>query len=182
MDNYLAVLKKYADFSGRASRSEYWMFVLYNFLISIVLGIVDGTLSNNGSAGFLGLVFSFAIMLPTLAVSIRRLHDIGKSGWTLLVSLIPLIGWLWLLLLYIKAGDPVENEYGPVPSSDGGINDPDGGQVNYVPTYEQPKPAPDLTQAVNMPVQQPIAPQAPVVPMQTITGLDETEPTSTNQQ
>ena len=117
MNYYLAVLKKYADFNGRAQRAEYWYFVLFNFIISIVLGIVDGALGFNigMNIGFLGLIYSLVVLLPGLAVSIRRLHDIGKSGWMLLVCFIPVIGAIWFLILMVKDSTPGDNQYGPNP-------------------------------------------------------------------
>lgn len=173
MNNYLAVLKKYADFSGRATRSEYWTFFLINFLISLVLSILEGMIKTKGLFSTLSVIYSLAIITPGIAVGIRRMHDIGKSGWMLLVVFIPFIGPLWSIFLLAKAGDPAENEYGPVPSNVGGTTSPDTGQVNYVPTYEQqPMPTPDLTQTTTVTAQEPIVPQAPV-PMQSITGLDE---------
>ena len=117
MDWYLKVLKQYADFNGRARRKEYWMFVLFNVIISIVLTFIDlaiGTSTGTGS-GMLGSLYSLAVLIPGIAVGVRRLHDIGKSGWMLLVVLIPLIGAIWLIVLFARDGDPGENEYGPNP-------------------------------------------------------------------
>ncbi|RKX66503.1 DUF805 domain-containing protein [candidate division TA06 bacterium] len=116
---YLKVLRQYADFSGRASRREYWMFVLINTIILIILEFIDfkmGTLSNGIEVGFLSGIYSLAVFIPSLAVSIRRLHDVGKSGWFLLISLIPVIGSIWLLILYIKDSAPGNNVFGPNPN------------------------------------------------------------------
>lgn len=116
---YLKVLRQYADFSGRASRREYWMFVLINSIILIILEFIDfkmGTLSNGIEVGFLSGIYSLAVFIPSLAVSIRRLHDVGKSGWFLLISLIPVIGSIWLLILYIKDSAPGNNVFGPNPN------------------------------------------------------------------
>ncbi|HEY8985897.1 MAG TPA: DUF805 domain-containing protein, partial [Streptomyces sp.] len=88
MQWYLDVLKKYAVFSGRARRQEYWMFALFNIVISIVLSIIGSVLD----LGILSIIYSLAVLLPSLGVSVRRLHDTGKSGWWILIALIPLAG------------------------------------------------------------------------------------------
>lgn len=111
-DYYLEVLKKYTVFSGRARRAEFWWFVLFNVLVSIVISIIDNILS---TGGILGLIYSLGVLLPSIGVSIRRLHDTGRSGWWLLISLIPLIGFLILLFFYAQDGDPQPNQYGPSP-------------------------------------------------------------------
>ncbi|MBU0974095.1 DUF805 domain-containing protein [Patescibacteria group bacterium] len=111
MNNYTSVLKKYSEFSGRAGRSEYWYFVLVNFTISVGLAILNSSIGSNSN--FLGTLYSLIVLLPGIAVSIRRLHDIGKSGWMLLVSLIPVVGFVWILILMATDGNPEENEYGP---------------------------------------------------------------------
>jgi uncharacterized membrane protein YhaH (DUF805 family) len=112
MNWYLAVVKKYAVFSGRARRKEYWMFVLFNIIFSFVATLLDsviGTTSDSGY-GLLSVLYSLAVLLPTLAVGIRRLHDIGKSGWWLLITLIPLIGSIWLLVLFGQIRRKVFNQ------------------------------------------------------------------------
>lgn len=86
---------KYATFAGRASRSEYWWFFLFNFLVSIGCGMISDTLSG---------LYSLAVLLPSLAVGVRRLHDIDKSGWFLLVWLIPLVGWIIQLVWATRPG------------------------------------------------------------------------------
>ncbi|WP_367990640.1 DUF805 domain-containing protein [Vibrio sp. NTOU-M3] len=111
MEWYLAVLKQYAVFSGRARRQEYWMFFLVNMIISFVLGIIDGLL---GTA-FIGFLYSLAILIPSLAVLARRLHDTGRSGWWILIGLIPLIGILVLLYFTVQDSVPGTNEYGANP-------------------------------------------------------------------
>ena len=110
MEWYVGVLKKYADFKGRARRKEYWMFFMFNFLISIGLGMVDAMLGT----GVLGMIYALAILLPSLAVGARRLHDIGKSGWWLLIGLIPLVG-LVLLYFLVQPSQSENNEYGAPP-------------------------------------------------------------------
>jgi len=112
MNYYLSVLKKYAVFSGRAQRAEYWYFVLFNMIISIVLGIIDGVI---GSGGILGAIYPLAVLIPSIAVSVRRLHDTNHSGWWLLISLLPLIGAIILLVFLVRDSQPGQNQYGPNP-------------------------------------------------------------------
>lgn len=114
MQWYLSVLKRYAQFSGRASRREYWTFVLYNFLFLVLLSFVGRVMRMRTLASLYNLV----VFIPGLAVGVRRLHDIGKSGWMLLVSIIPLVGWIWLIILLITSGDEGENEYGHPPEKE----------------------------------------------------------------
>jgi uncharacterized membrane protein YhaH (DUF805 family) len=106
MNWYLEVLKKYAVFSGRARRKEFWMFVLINFIIGVVLSFISD---------YLSYAYSLAVFIPGLAVSVRRLHDIGKSGWWIFINLVPLIGWIWYILLAVADGQAGENQYGPNP-------------------------------------------------------------------
>lgn len=117
---YLGVLKKYAVFSGRARRKEYWMFFLFNWIFSIAAVLLDnliGTANSNSGYGVISIIYSLAVLLPSLAVGIRRLHDLGKSGWWIFIALIPLVGAIWLIVLYATAGQPVENQYGPDPKA-----------------------------------------------------------------
>ena len=104
---------KYADFNGRARRSEYWYFVLFNFLIGTAVGVVTGLIGID----WLSYIYSVALLVPGIAVGVRRLHDIGKSGWWLLISFIPLIGGIWLIILMAKEGDPGNNAFGPDPKA-----------------------------------------------------------------
>lgn len=119
MEWYLKVLKQhYADFGGRARRQEYWMFVLFNFIISFALGFTGGFLTamtDSGIFGLLPMLYSLAVLIPGIAVSVRRLHDTGKSGWYLLVSFIPLVGPLILLYFMVVDSAPGNNQYGPNP-------------------------------------------------------------------
>ncbi|MFE0349192.1 DUF805 domain-containing protein [Streptomyces griseoluteus] len=108
---YVDVLKKYAVFSGRARRQEYWMFFLFNLIITIVLAIVDAALDTQ----VLQLVYGLAVLIPGLAVAVRRLHDTSRSGWWVLISLVPLVGWIILLVFLASEGKPEANEYGPNP-------------------------------------------------------------------
>lgn len=114
MNHYLEVLKKYAVFDGRSGRAEYWFFVLFNILVAIVLGVIDGVL---GTAPMLGGLYSLAVLLPGLGVTIRRLHDTDKSGWWILIVLVPLIGGLILLFFMIQEGTRGDNRYGAVPAA-----------------------------------------------------------------
>ncbi|MDR2860996.1 MAG: DUF805 domain-containing protein [Syntrophobacterales bacterium] len=118
-EGYLEVLNKYTVFDGRARRKEYWTFALVNIVFFLGLGFIGGLFGM--IAGFLGMlvnIISFlcllAILLPAIGVTIRRLHDTGRSGWWALIALIPLVG---LILIYfaILDSDPGENEYGPNP-------------------------------------------------------------------
>ena len=118
MNWYLKVLKQYADFKGRARRKEYWMFVLFNMIFAIVAMILDNVLGIEmegiGYGPLYGL-YVLAMLIPGLAVAVRRLHDVGKSGWMILIALIPLIGTIWLLVLMVTDSNPGENQYGQNP-------------------------------------------------------------------
>jgi len=118
------ITRHYVDFSGRASRSQYWYFVLYYFLISLLLAFIDilvinpmlgATPEQAAQGGFLQMIFGLALFLPYLGIGVRRLHDIGRSGWWLLLSFIPLIGVLVLLYWFVQDSQPGSNEYGPNP-------------------------------------------------------------------
>lgn len=120
MNWYLAVLKKYADFNGRARRKEYWFFTLFNVLFAIIAVILDhltGLAIEGFGYGPIYLFYALALFVPGLAVAVRRLHDTGKSGWMILIGLIPLVGGIWLLILMVTEGQPQENEYGPAPKA-----------------------------------------------------------------
>lgn len=117
---FLDVIKNhYVDFDGRASRKQYWMFVLFNILISIALNIVTGILGSIADffaliGSLAGVLISLALLLPGIGIAARRLHDTGKSGWLLLLAFIPLVN-LVLLYFMILEGDSGSNEYGPDP-------------------------------------------------------------------
>ena len=118
MNWYLTVLKKYAVFSGRARRKEYWMFVLFNMIFAVVAALLDnllGTAIENVGYGLFYFLYMLAVLIPSLAVVIRRLHDIGKSGWWIFITFIPLIGSIWLLVLLVTDSQPGVNQYGPNP-------------------------------------------------------------------
>lgn len=117
MNWYLDVLKKYFVFQGRARRKEYWMFTLFNMLAYIVLMIVEGILGmgGEGGIGLLSTIYTLAVLLPTLGVSVRRLHDTSRCGWWLLIGLIPIIGGLVLLVFMVLDSQAGANQYGPNP-------------------------------------------------------------------
>ena len=129
MQWYLKVLRQYADFTGRARRTEFWMFVLFSAIISIVLRVIDNLIFGNGmtSGGPLGLLYSLAVLLPSIAVSARRLHDIGRSGWWQLIGLIPIIGWIVVIVWYATAGKAEPNQWGQNPKAESGA----GSAVTY---------------------------------------------------
>jgi uncharacterized membrane protein YhaH (DUF805 family) len=115
---YLEALKKYAVFSGRARRMEYWYFVLFNVIVAFVLALIDallGTTTGVSSFGLLSGLYSLAVLIPTLAVLVRRLHDIDRTGWWILINLIPLVGTIVLLVFALMPGTPGSNQYGPDP-------------------------------------------------------------------
>ncbi len=113
MNYYLEVLKKYAVFNGRARRKEYWLFVLFNMLISFVLGFIDGAagLTAESGWGLLGGLYTLVVLIPSIAVSVRRLHDTNRSGWWMLIALVPIIGAIILLVFMVQDSDAGENQY-----------------------------------------------------------------------
>ena len=112
MNWYLGCWRKYAEFSGRARRQEFWMFVLFNFLAGIAIGIVEAIL---GTGGALCGLYNLAVLIPSLAVSVRRLHDTDHSGWWILINLIPLIGFIIYLAFLCTDSKPGANCFGPNP-------------------------------------------------------------------
>ena len=116
---YLDVLKKYAVFNERARRKEYWMFFLFNIIICFVLGFVEGLLgiAAGSGTGVLSILYVLAVLIPGIAVSVRRLHDTNRSGWWLLIGLVPLIGSIVLLVFMVQDSQPGENQYGPNPKA-----------------------------------------------------------------
>ncbi len=120
MNWFLVALKKYATFSGRAQRAEYWYFFLFYILTFIGLSFIDGitgTFSEEAGIGLLSGLYSLAILIPSLAVGVRRLHDTGRSGWWLLVGIIPLIGAIVLLIFFVQDSVPGDNLYGSNPKA-----------------------------------------------------------------
>lgn len=118
MSWFLLALRKYATFEGRSRRSEYWYFVLFCLLIVGVLAMLDallGTYSLAGGVGLLSGLFSLAMLVPTLAVSCRRLHDTGRSGWWLLIVCVPGMGAMVLILFLARDSEHAVNEHGGNP-------------------------------------------------------------------
>ena len=111
MNWYIGCWKKFADFSGRARRKEYWMFVLFNMIASFVCGFFDGLLG----LGFLSGLYALVVLLPSLAVTARRLHDTNRSGWWMLIAFLPVIGSIWLLILLVLDSQLGPNRFGPNP-------------------------------------------------------------------
>lgn len=108
---YLKCWQQYADFSGRARRKEYWMFCLFNFLASFAFGFIDGILGTT----LFSVIYTLLVFIPSLSVCVRRLHDVGKSGWMYLMILIPIVGAIWLLVLFCKDSQPGRNKWGENP-------------------------------------------------------------------
>ena len=123
MNYYLKVLQNYTTFSGRARRSEYWYFVLFNMIFAITAMIIDNVLGTTFKMGYgvslpygyVYLLYILVVMIPSLAVAVRRLHDVGKSGWFFLIALIPIIGSIWLLVLLATDSIQGDNKYGSNP-------------------------------------------------------------------
>ena len=107
MNYYLKVLQNYANFNGRARRKEYWMFVLFNFIASFILVFIGGLLE----FPLLANLYSLAVLLPSIAVAVRRMHDVGKSGWYVLIP-------IYNFILCVTEGNSGENEYGPDPKNE----------------------------------------------------------------
>jgi uncharacterized membrane protein YhaH (DUF805 family) len=117
MQWYLKVLRQYADFTGRARRTEFWMFTLVNIGVSLVLALIDNFVIGTSATGFgvLGGIYSLAVLVPSLAVGARRLHDTGRSGWWQLIAIIPIIGWIMLIVFWALDGVRGANQHGPNP-------------------------------------------------------------------
>jgi uncharacterized membrane protein YhaH (DUF805 family) len=162
IDNFKNVLtNKYATFDGRASRSEYWWFVLATFIISIVLGIIDGFVFGQ-KLDILQTLFSLAVLVPCIAIAVRRLHDIGKSGWWILIGLIPLIGWIIALIFAVTDSNPGTNAYGPNPK---GVNTTGGASAApSAAAPAQPVSVPDPLIHGNIASAEPQNPTTPTTP------------------
>lgn len=118
MNWYIQAWRKYAVFDGRARRSEYWLFNLFNFLILCILLLIDfsaGRFDPEMGWGVLSGLYTLLVCLPSLSVSVRRLHDSSKSGWWLLIGIIPILGSLILLVFMLQDSSPGRNQYGPNP-------------------------------------------------------------------
>jgi uncharacterized membrane protein YhaH (DUF805 family) len=110
---YLAVLKNYAGFSGRARRTEYWMFFLFNVIIGVVLEVIGLVIKTQ----IIYYLYALAVLIPGLAVAARRLHDTGRSGWWLLIGLVPIVGAIVLIVFLASPGQPGANQYGSDPKA-----------------------------------------------------------------
>ena len=120
MNWYIEVLKKYAVFNGRARRKEYWYYYLFYMLTYIVLIIIDvvaGTFSAEAGMGLLSGIYTLSVLIPSIAVGVRRLHDTNRSGWWLFIGLIPIIGAIVLIVFLASDSKPEENQYGPNPKA-----------------------------------------------------------------
>ena len=118
MEYYIKALKQYVDFKGRARRKEYWMFFLFNMIFAIIAMVLDNVLGlANPMVGYGAIygIYALATFLPGLALGVRRLHDVGKSGWMMFIALIPLIGAIWLIVLICTNGESGDNKYGADP-------------------------------------------------------------------
>jgi len=116
---YLEVLRNYADFSGRSRRKELWMFWLVNLVICMALGFIEGIIGifRGQSVSVLATLYSMFVLIPGLAVGARRLHDIGRSGWWLVLGLIPILGAIVLLIFFVQDSQAGENRFGPDPKA-----------------------------------------------------------------
>ena len=115
VENYFSVLKKYVDFTGRASRKEFWMFVLVNMVISIIFSILTRIPFIRVIFWIVFILFSLAVLLPGITLGIRRLHDINLSGWLMLLCLIPVVNVIFVFLLCVIEGNQYDNQYGATP-------------------------------------------------------------------
>lgn len=120
MNYYLTALKKYAEFSGRSRRSEYWFFALFNFIFLMVAILFDTMLGTDIEPmpyGVFYMIYALVVFIPNLAVFVRRMHDVDKSGWWIFIGLIPFVGAIWLLVLCLTEGTADDNEYGADPKA-----------------------------------------------------------------
>ena len=118
MNWYLEVLKKYAVFDGRAQRAEYWYFFLFSMIISLVFVVIDiatGSFNEETGFGLLSGIYTLAVLIPTIAVGVRRLHDTNRTGWWMLLALVPLIGFIVLIVFFVIDSDQSDNQYGSNP-------------------------------------------------------------------
>ena len=118
MEWYIKGINSYSDFNSRARRKEYWMFTLWNIIFALLASLLDyffGIVYPSLGYGPLYIAYALFVFVPGIAVTVRRLHDIGKSGWMYLVAFIPIVGFIWLLILLIKEGDQGNNAYGEDP-------------------------------------------------------------------
>lgn len=112
MEYFVDAFKQYATFTGRATRTQYWMFVLIYLIIAIVLGVIDGLLG----IGVLGPIFGLVMLIPSISITARRLHDTGRTGWWQLIYFVPLIGLIVMIIFLVQDSD-ANNEYGANPKA-----------------------------------------------------------------
>ena len=127
MNWYMEALKKYATFDGRARRKEYWYFALMNFVVLVVLSMIDlrlGIFSMAAGVGLLSGLYSLAVLIPGLAVTMRRLHDTDRSGWWCLIAFVPVVGWLAMVVFACLDSQPGANRFGPNPKAVMGAGTP----------------------------------------------------------
>jgi len=112
MEYFMEAMRRYTDFSGRTRRKDFWMFILFYAIFYVICAVVDGVI---GTAPIVTTLFSLAMLIPSISIAARRLHDTGRSGWWQLIALIPLIGAIVLLVFYVLDSHQGENDYGPNP-------------------------------------------------------------------
>ena len=118
MNWYLEAFRRFGDFKGRSRRKEYWYFFLFNLLASWLFLFIDyilGTYSTESMIGLVNVAYSLVALIPGLSVSVRRLHDTGRTGWWMLINFIPVIGWIVFIVFMVFDSDPAANKYGPCP-------------------------------------------------------------------
>ncbi len=147
MNWYISVLKNYAEFNGRARRTEYWMFTLFHFIALVVLMIIDGVI---GTYPLLTFVYAVGTLVPAIAVSIRRLHDTSRNGWWYLIQLVPFVGPIVFLVFAVSDSTPGQNQWGPNPK----------GVVAAAPIAAAPIPDAPEAQATAAPAATPAEPAA----------------------
>ncbi|MCD0489456.1 DUF805 domain-containing protein [Pedobacter sp. MC2016-14] len=144
MEWYLKVLKSYGDFRTRSRRKEFWMFVLFQLIALIITSIIDNVLGTTFKMdtgfgvqslpyGYVYMLYALVTLVPGIAVTVRRLHDVGKSGWFYFIALIPIVGGIWLLVLLCTDSEIMENKWGPNPKGD--ILNPDHFGTNEVQNF-----------------------------------------------
>ena len=117
MNWYLDAWKNYINFQGRARRKAYWIFILFNLIALVILGLIESAIGLSGQNGYgiLTGLYTLAMILPLIALAVRRLHDTGRSGWWILIGLVPLVGPIVLIVFYVTDSQPGSNQYGPNP-------------------------------------------------------------------
>lgn len=121
VEDFLEAVKKYAQFTGRSDRKEFWYFILLYLGLAIVAAILDSIVASGSAFQPVSTLVGLGLLIPSLAVTFRRLHDINKTAWWILLGLIPVIGTIILIIWYAKKGDPDENQYGPAPDGSAAV-------------------------------------------------------------